>query len=179
MRGIRLALLAIAACLVSVSLASAGTRGDETRSLAARASLSRAILVELNAVRSQHGMPRLRASGTLEEAAERHSFGMARGGYFAHESADGTTFSDRIKRFYPSAGFRVWRVGENLLWASPDVTPAQTVKAWMDSPAHRRVLLMSEWREIGLSAVHGARLRGEFGGREVTIVTADFGARSR
>jgi uncharacterized protein YkwD len=99
---------------------------------------------------------------------------MARKGFFSHESLDGSRFSTRIKRFYPSDGFRVWRVGENLLWASPDVTPEQAVRAWLDSPAHRRVLLMPEWREVGLGSVHGAAI-SESSAAQVTIITADFG----
>jgi hypothetical protein len=33
------------------------------------------------------------------------------------------------------------------------------------------------WREIGVSAVHAAHAGGAYAGREVTIVTTDFGVR--
>jgi hypothetical protein len=38
-------------------------------------------------------------------------------------------------------------------------------------------MLTTRWREIGLSAVHVASAPGAYGGREVTIVTTDFGVR--
>jgi uncharacterized protein YkwD len=177
---LRLALLVLLASLaVAASPADAGLNDGASRAIAMRADLSRAILAEVNAVRTQRGLQPLRPSGGLGGAAQQHSVSMARKGFFSHDSLDGSAFSARIKRFYPAGGFREWRVGENLLWASPDVTPAQAVRAWLNSPAHRRILLMPEWREIGLGAIHGASVPGDYGGREVTIVTADFGARSR
>ena len=41
----------------------------------------------------------------------------------------------------------------------------------------RKIMLTARWREVGLSAVHVPSAPGTFGGREVTIVTADFGVR--
>jgi hypothetical protein len=38
-------------------------------------------------------------------------------------------------------------------------------------------MLTARWRDIGLSAVHLTAAPGTYGGREVTIVTADFGVR--
>jgi hypothetical protein len=38
-------------------------------------------------------------------------------------------------------------------------------------------MLTARWREIGLSAVHVMTAPGTYGGREVTIVTTDFGVR--
>jgi uncharacterized protein YkwD len=157
--------------------AGASTGAGQARALASEASLSRAILVEINATRAERGLLPIRASKALAAAAQQHSLSMARAGYFAHESADGTVFWKRVQRFYPSTGFASWRVGENLLWASPNVDPAQIVRAWLDSPMHRKIMLAPDWQEAGMSAVHAAAAYGEYGGREVTIVTADFGAR--
>jgi uncharacterized protein YkwD len=47
----------------------------------------------------------------------------------------------------------------------------------MQSPGHRRNILTARWREIGLSAVTVAAAPGVFGGRDVLIITTDFGAR--
>lgn len=102
---------------------------------------------------------------------------MARRGFFAHESADGTAFWKRVQRYYPQGRYRFWAVGENLLWSSPSVDPAGAMRMWMASPPHRANLLTNRWREIGLSAVHVASAPGVYGGREVTVVTADFGVR--
>jgi hypothetical protein len=102
-----------------------------------------------------------------------------RSGYFAHDDFDGTPFWKRIQRLYPSSGFRRWSVGENLLWASPEITAAHAVQLWLRSGEHRKILLDPTWREVGLDAVHDSAAGGVFHGRAVTIVTADFGVRTR
>jgi uncharacterized protein YkwD len=104
---------------------------------------------------------------------------MARAGFFAHESKNGASFGERVRRHYGSSGFRSWRAGENLLWASPDIDAKRAVEMWLDSPSHRRILFTPAWREIGLSAVHTTSAPRAFDGLEVTIVTADFGVRVR
>ena len=103
---------------------------------------------------------------------------MARSGYFAHESSNGNPFAVRVKRFYPTTGYRMWRAGETLLWASPDVDAKRALAMWLKSPEHRRVLLTPAWREIGVSAVHTPSGPRVFESLEVTVVTADFGARA-
>jgi uncharacterized protein YkwD len=134
-------------------------------------------LVQINAVRRQHGLTPLRLNLRLRTAADTHSTAMAAGGFFTHESADGTAFWKRVARFYPQGSRRYWSVGENLLWSSPDVDPSGAVRMWMGSPPHRQNLLTPRWREIGLSAVHVDAGAGVFGGNPVTLLTADFGVR--
>jgi uncharacterized protein YkwD len=97
-------------------------------------------------------------------------------GYFEHESFNGAPFWKRIERFYPARrGY--WSVGENIFWESPDTTASSAVHEWMTSPPHRQNVLAREWREVGVAAVHFDAAPGAFGGRSVTIVTADFGVR--
>ena len=139
--------------------------------------LSAAVLVQVNGVRRAHGLRPLRASTRLTAAASQHSGEMAWRGYFEHASFDGTAFWRRIQRFYARRGYRTWSVGENLLWSSPDVDAAGAVRMWMNSPEHRANLLARTWREIGLAAIHVPSAPGVYEGAEVTIVTADFGAR--
>jgi uncharacterized protein YkwD len=165
--------------VAAVAPAAAVTDGSGTREISSRAALGRGIVSEINALRASHGLPRLVVSAQLATAARTHSRRMALAGFFAHESESGTPFGDRVRRYYRSAGFRSWRAGENLLWASPDIDAKRALQMWLDSPGHRRILLTSAWREIGLSAVHTASAPRVFNGLEVTIVTADFGARVR
>ena len=143
----------------------------------AQSPLEAGVVSQLNAIRRQHGLTPLQLSASLTAAARQHSGEMALVGYFSHSSANGSSFDRRIARFYRLAGARYWSVGENLLWSSPDVDPADAVQMWMDSPPHRENLLNGRWREIGLAAVHVSSAPGAYGGREVTIVTADFGVR--
>jgi uncharacterized protein YkwD len=167
------------ALVATVTPAAAVTDGRGAREISSRAALGRGIVSEINALRAAHGLPRLVVSTQLATAARTHSRNMARAGFFAHESANGTSFSERVRRYYRLSGFRSWRAGENLLWASPDIDAKRAVEMWLESPGHRRILFTAAWREIGLSAVHTASAPHAFNGLEVTIVTADFGARVR
>lgn len=134
------------------------------------------ILVRINAQRTTRGLRPLRVSRGLTAAATYHTRRMGRLGFFEHESANGAPFWRRIERFYP-AGPGYWSVGENLFWESPDTSAADAVREWMQSAPHRQNILAREWRDIGISAEHFATAPGTFGGRPVTIVTADFGVR--
>jgi uncharacterized protein YkwD len=172
------AILLASAVAAPASARQARSAGPARTSTAMRALESR-VLVDLNRVRAQHALAPLRPSGRLNAAAGQHSREMARVGYFSHNSADGSAFWRRIQRFYPSSGYGSWSVGENLLWSSPDVDAPGAIKMWMGSPEHRANLLNPSWREVGLSAVHSDSAPGTYHGLGVTIVTADFGARSK
>jgi uncharacterized protein YkwD len=169
----------LAAALAFAALATPALAGSQARAVGVRraASLETQVLAQVNAVRAQHGLGALRLSSQLGAAAAQHSTQMARLGYFSHSSANGASMGNRVRGFYSTAGRRYWAVGENLLWASPSVGARGAVALWLGSPGHRANLLSGEWREIGLSAVHAASAPGVYGGREVTIVTADFGIR--
>jgi uncharacterized protein YkwD len=144
----------------------------------AATSLNGQILRELNRVRRAHGLVPLGLSSRLAAAVANHSRSMAAKGYFAHRSADGSVFWARIKRFYPSGGYGYWEVGENLVWAAPELGAKRRVQMWMKSPAHQTNLLNPRWRQIGLAAVHSSSAPDAYKDMAVTIVTADFGVRS-
>src|SRR5262245_33746664 len=139
-------------------------------------SLELDMVARINAMRTARGLRPLRVSRGLTAAATYHTRQMGQLGFFEHESVNGAPFWRRIARFYP-AGRGSWSVGENIFWESPDTSAASAVREWMQSPPHRQNLLAREWRDIGLSAEHFATAPGTFGGRSVTIVTADFGVR--
>jgi uncharacterized protein YkwD len=173
-RGLRLTALAIAVLGLWVVVSPAVASSDHGK--VALSSLEQGVLQEINSVRSQHGLAPLRLSARLSAAARQHSREMVARGYFSHNSANGSSFDRRIARYYP-ARTRYWSVGENLLWSSPDVDAAGALELWWNSPEHRKNMLTSRWRDIGVSAVHVAAAPGTFGGREVTVVTTDFGVR--
>jgi uncharacterized protein YkwD len=142
-----------------------------------RSALETGVLTQINVVRREHGLAPLRLNVRLRAAADMHSRAMVTGGFFSHESRDGTAFWKRVARFYPQGSRRYWSVGENLLWSSPDVDAAGAVRMWLNSPPHRENLLNARWREVGLSAVHVEAGHGVFGTEPVTVLTADFGVR--
>ena len=171
-------LFALAALLVvAVAASSAGARTHEGRTLAARDDVESGLLVQINALRRQHRLAPLRLNFSLRAAADAHSAAMANRGFFSHDSPDGTIFWKRVARFYPQGSRSYWSVGENLLWSSPDVAPADALKMWLASPPHRKNLLTARWREIGLSAIHVSSGPGVFNNAPVTVLTADFGVR--
>jgi uncharacterized protein YkwD len=174
-RYVRIVALAIAAVGLWVAASPAGATSQ--RPHAALSALEQGVLADINALRKQHGLAPLRVSTRLSAAARQHSQEMAVRGYFSHNSANGSSFDRRIARYYPIGGARYWSVGENLLWSAPDVDAAGALDMWWNSPEHRKNMLTARWREIGLSAVHVPTAPGTYGGREVTIVTTDFGVR--
>lgn len=135
------------------------------------------VLAQLNRLRVAHSLLPLHLNLRLSESADAHSREMGVDGYFAHASFDGTTYWKRIEQWYPWSGYQVWSVGENLLWSSPDLSPATALEMWMRSPEHRANILNPNWREIGIAAVHSDGAPGAFGGLPVTIITTDFGVR--
>jgi uncharacterized protein YkwD len=170
--------LAIALGVLSVFAAGAGAASKPVRTLAAADQLEVQVLAELNKIRRQHGLTPLRLSRPLSTAADAHSRAMGTFGFFDHDSRDGSEFWERVQRFYGPNGYRSWSVGENLLWSSGALSAAAALKLWMGSPGHRRNILTARWREIGLSALKVSSAPGVYGGRDVVIITSDFGVRS-
>ena len=64
---------------------------------------------------------------------------MVRKRYFSHTSRSGNDMGDRIRSQGYLSGARSWMIGENLAWGSGErSTPRSIVRAWMNSPGHRR-----------------------------------------
>jgi uncharacterized protein YkwD len=168
--------LALAVAVGLCVATSSGAANAETRLVALRP-LERSVLIEMNALRLQYGLVPLRLSRGLTVAAGRHSREMASRGYFDHNSANGEVFSRRIARSYAIGRRRYWWVGENLLWSSTELNAAAVLDLWLKSREHRTIMLKASWRDVGVGAVHASSAPGVYGGRDVTIVTADFGLR--
>ena len=121
------------------------------------------LLTAINAARAAAGVPPLRASASLTNAASWQSQVLARAGYLDHVSPDGSTLIDRLTR----VRWRGTAAGEDLAVAS---RPTEAVAMWLESPGHRANLLSPTFRTVGLGLV-----RGTWNGRGALYVTADFG----
>jgi uncharacterized protein YkwD len=165
----------VAALLFALPAAPAATSQRVTIDRA----LDVSVLQRVNEVRGENGLPPLRLNVSLSRAAAAHTREMVASGYFGHQSTDGSPFWKRVERFYRSKGFARWSVGENLVWGSPVLSSDDAVQSWLESPEHRANLLSPNWTEIGLAATHVPSAPGTFGDRETTVVTADFGLRTR
>jgi uncharacterized protein YkwD len=175
---LRAALLLAVLVVLGISASGAHATGKPARTIASANQLEAEVLGQLNAIRRAHRLTPLKLSRPLSSAADTHSHAMGKFGFFAHESRDGSEFWRRVKRWYGPGGYRSWAVGENLLWSTGSLNAAAALKLWMASPPHRKNILTPRWREVGLSAVSVASAPGVYGGRDVTIVTSDFGVRS-
>lgn len=161
----RLAVALLAAACAATALVAAPT------SLAASARLTateKAVIRLMNQVRARNGLSALHTSRRLARAADGHSRDMLRHDFFAHQSSDGTSFDRRVRAYAHAR-----RVGENLAML-PGVRGAarEVVRMWLDSAAHRQILLSSGFRRVGVG-----KLSGQLGGQEATVYTVDFASR--
>jgi uncharacterized protein YkwD len=142
--------------------ATAGARQGSCRSDAAPVAgalddAASAVVCEVNRERRTRGVPALDERPRLARAASRYAATMVAQGFFSHSGPDGATVGDRIRAagyVHPRDG---WIAGEALAWGWGDqATPAATVRAWMASPSHRRLLLRRDYRHIGVGVAPGA-----------------------
>lgn len=171
-------LVVLAALATAVLVTSPVAAPNVSTKVERRAALEAAVVREMNRVRSARGLHPLRAAPALRSAARGHSEAMLTHDFFSHESADGTAFNERIRRYYTDRGFTRWSVGEALMAGQGRAVNAQAVvAAWLDSPTHRTIVLSSTWRDTGIGVYYDPTAPPTFGGTEAIVVTADFGLR--
>ncbi len=83
-------------------------------------------------------------SRPLNEAARFHSDDMQENDWFDHDSSDGTSFPERVARWYSETSF----VGENIAFGYVDGWDAM-MHGWMCSPGHRANIMLADWTELG------------------------------
>jgi uncharacterized protein YkwD len=115
----------------------------------------------INQERASHGRRSLRPNGALHRAAYDYATSMETGGFFSHYGdffghPAGATPVSRLRQIGYIRPHNVWIVGENLHWTTAEAsTPADVVEAWMNSPLHRKYLLKSRFRDLGVAAIRG------------------------
>jgi uncharacterized protein YkwD len=155
----RIALILTTALAALLALAPAALAGPRLNAA------EREVIQRLNDARAAQGLQALRPARGLNRAADRHSRDMLVRDFFDHPSSDGTPFDTRVRRYAKAS-----MVGETLA-SLPDRHggAATVVQIWMDSPAHRAIVLDPRLTRIGL-----ARRWGTLGSTETAVVTADF-----
>jgi len=106
------------------------------------------MLVLVNQERASLGLEELVVDEKIREAARKHGQNMFENGYFSHIDLEGGKVSDRIKR----EGVVFYMTGENLA-LSKDILSAH--KGLMDSPGHKRNILLPFFHRIGIGAIDG------------------------
>jgi serralysin len=104
-------------------------------------------LQEVNGFRVANSEAPLTRDRNLDRAAERHAKAMADQDFFSHTGADGSIIGQRVSE----AGYD-WRlVAENIAAGIRD--PVRVVGTWIDSPGHRKNMLLPGLRHAGLAHV--------------------------
>jgi uncharacterized protein YkwD len=114
----------------------------------AAADPAQSVLASVNAVRAKAGCGPLKFDTALMAAAKTHARNMAELDFFGHTGKDGRGFASRIRR----EGYRYGLAAENIAAGQPTVERA--VKAWLDSPGHRRNILNCRFKDTGIAMVY-------------------------
>ena len=176
----RAALLTAAAAALVAALglapAARAASGDCSHARASAAAVpapavGSAVRCLVNAERARRGLAPLTLSERLRAAATAHSADMVARGFFAHVSPGGATLTDRARR----AGYPGRTLGEDIGWGTYQLgTPAAIVRAWMNSPPHRAIILNARFREIGVGVAIGTPAARTADG---AVYTLDVGRR--
>jgi uncharacterized protein YkwD len=157
----------------SCAIASVAATANAVPTQASLRKAGRETLCLLNRERAQHGLRPLRLSKHLSRASARHSRNMVRHRFFEHGN-----FVARIVNARYVTRHQAWSLGENIAWGTGSLaTPAQTVRAWMNSPGHRANILNARFRDIGIGIALGAPALVHVSAGAATYTT-DFGVKA-
>ena len=154
------AIAAAAAILMTPGSADAAAAGQcagalDTPTDATLSAAGDTITCLVNAERTKRGLKPLTRDSALGRAARRHAQNMVRRGFFSHVTPGGADLKDRLR----DAGYgdgRSWRAAEALGWGTGSLaTPNALIDEWLDSAPHRRILLDSGFRELGVGIAAG------------------------
>lgn len=108
------------------------------------------VLQLVNLERAERDLQPLLVNPVLSKIAENYACRLIEGGFFGHEDPlNGYGALERAA----TAKYMFYAIGENL--AAGPQTSAEVMKAWMDSPPHRDLILDPSWREIGIAVRNG------------------------
>ena len=119
------------------------------------AQINQATLCLINKERVTRGLAALAENARLDAAAAHHTNDMIQNDYFDHISPTGETPEQRIRATGYIPGGAGFEIGENIAAGTTGLdTPAEIVKAWMNSPGHRANILDGNYTETGLAATN-------------------------
>jgi uncharacterized protein YkwD len=172
-----------AVLLVLLLAACAGPRTIQTSPLPERKSKPRINTADLekqihrliNEERQKQGLGPLQWNDTLSKIARKHSRDMAKRNYFEHVSPEGHDFLYRYAqegyRCSVQTGTTIHMGAENIAlnnlydsvttingeafydWNSQKKLAETTVQGWMNSPGHRKNILMPYWKNEGIGVI--------------------------
>lgn len=132
--------------------------GSPTDSAPAPGSPMAEVVRLTNEERAKAGCGPLTVEPHLTQSAQGHASDMVKQQYFDHNSKDGSSPFDRMKR----AGFTGGAMGENI--AAGQSTPQDVMTGWMNSPGHKANILNCSFNQIGVGYDAGVVQPGYGGG---------------
>jgi uncharacterized protein YkwD len=131
--------------------------------------LNRESIVDLtNKARGLNGLPALGENPILNTIAETRARDMFEKQYFAHVSPTGDQASDVAQRI----GYKYKIIAENIA-SGRFLTNQKVIDGWMQSPGHRKNLLSTEVKDLGVAII-----KGSMSGQETWVSVQIFGLQS-
>ena len=131
----------------------------------------------INKQRQKHGLIQLEWDAALAAIGRKHSLDMVKRNYFDHYSPEGHDFSYRYQQERFQCAIRINKTihmgAENIAlnnryasvttvngeafydWNSQETIAETTVDGWMNSPGHRKNILMPHWKREGIGVAIG------------------------
>jgi len=130
----------------------------------------------INAERHRAGRRRLTVNAALAGEAGIFASRMVDEQFFSHVDPQGNGLVARTRQSGYLNGYGLWALGENIGWgAGPLGSPKTLMNAFMESRPHRRNLLSTRYRNMGVGVSTGIPVGGRFGATYVQ----EFGWRAR
>jgi uncharacterized protein YkwD len=108
------------------------------------------VLQLVNLERASENLPPVAMRDKLVAIADKYAGRMIDAGFFGHrDPITGHGVGERAH----AGKYAYYAIGENL--AIGQETPAEVMRLWMESPAHRAVILDPEWKEVGIALRFG------------------------
>ena len=169
--------LVLHSCAPSPSQIQSASLKKRSQPIISAAGLEKQIHTLINRQRQKHSLPQLAWDEALAGIGRKHSKDMALRNYFDHFSPEGHNFSYRYQREGYQCSVRVGNTiylgAENIAlnnqyasvttvngeafydWSSQDQIAETTVQGWMNSPGHRKNILMPHRRHEGIGVAFG------------------------
>jgi len=171
-RALRVFAILAAVLALCTTYTDATARQQKPKPTVETADLAKRLHAQINKERKKRGLGVLAWSDALSRIATRHSHDMAGRNYLSHDSPEGKGFSYRYRQGGYSCEIRVGMVvytgaenialshlynsmttengGAHYNWNSAQEIAQRTVDGWMNSPGHRKNILLPYWRQEGI-----------------------------
>lgn len=131
-----------------------------------------AVTCLVNKARTKKHVAKLRANSDLDDIAQEHANLMVGSKCFSHQCHGERSVKQRFEHSPYVNGASSFRFSEELGY---ETTPRRMVARLLGSASHRRVILSSAFKDIGVGAHRGAPVHGVTG-RKFMTYTIDLGA---